>query len=466
MDNNQAFSSSRRAFLGALTAASYSRVPGANERVQVGFIGCGLIGLRHIADFKQLKDAELTAVSDVYQTRVERAQSDCGSNPKGYQDFRKLLDDKNVQAVIVATPDHWHALHTIMACAAGKDVYVEKPMTLFVKEGRWMTSAARKYNRIVIVGTQGRTGTHMKDVLALVRDGQVGKIHSTRFSTFRNIMPGFGRPAATNPPPGLDYDMWLGPAPKRPFTPHRCLYHFRWFWDYSGGQMTNLGAHDMDLVHFVLGVKAPVSVYSTGGRFALEDDGETPDTQDAVWEYPGFTAMGSLREACGSGRRPGAAGGAGMSLAGSGMGVQFAGTKGLLVASRGAYEFAPDMKIAPERAIPAWSNPPGHPQPSDLKPEPWSEAKQGRGTSAEPVELHEQHFLDCVKSRKRPIADVEEGHQVSVACHLANISLRLGGRKLRWDAVKEDIIGDREASGWLERPYRKPWDDVLRSFKL
>ena len=209
---------SRRLFLGAMTAASYSRVLGANDRVNIGFIGCGLIGLRHIADFKTLPDAALTAVSDVYQPRIENAQVMCGSSPKGYQDFRKLLDDKNVDAVIISTPDHWHALATIMACAAGKDVYVEKPMTVFIKEGRWMTAAARKYKRICITGTQGRSGTHMKEVQALMAQNYAGKIHTVRFSSYRNIMPGFGKPADCAPLAGLDYDLWLGPAPSGPTT--------------------------------------------------------------------------------------------------------------------------------------------------------------------------------------------------------------------------------------------------------
>ena len=449
---------SRRTFLTVASAASYMRVMGANDRVQVGFIGCGLIGLRHIADFKQLPDAELTAVCDVYRPRIEYAQAQCGSNPKGYSDFRRLLEDRNVQAVVVSTPDHWHALHTILACAAGKDVYVEKPMTLFVREGRWMTTAARRYNRIVCVGTQGRSGTHIPDVIALLRQGVAGKIHSVRFSAYRNIMPGFGRPADGPPPAGLDYDFWLGPAPARAYNPNRGLYHFRWFWDYSGGQMTNLGAHDMDLAHFLLGAVAPSSVCSSGGRFALLDNGETPDTQDAIWEYPGFTVEGSFREASGS--RRGSAG-TGSSLGG----VQFCGTEGTLVVSRGGYEFVPDMRIAPESAIPPWSTPPGHPKAADVAPTPYGQPRKGSGDAPEPMSHHARHFLDCVKSRQRPIADVEDGHRVSVSCHLANLSLQLG-RKLVWDGEKEEIVGDREASARLVRPYRQPWDDVLRSLNL
>ncbi|MBI5281858.1 MAG: Gfo/Idh/MocA family oxidoreductase [Candidatus Solibacter usitatus] len=450
---------SRRSFLASATAASYSRVPGANDRVQIGFIGTGLIGLRHIADFKQLADVDMTAVCDVYQPRIEYAQAQCGSSPKGYQDFRKLLDDKNVQAVVISTPDHWHALQTIMACAASKDVYVEKPMTLFLKEGRWMTTAARRYNRIACVGTQGRNGSHISEAMQLIRDGVVGKIHAVRFSAYRNIMPGFGRPADCPPPAGLDYDLWLGPAPQRPYNPNRVIYHFRWFWDYSGGQMTNLGAHDMDLVHYLLGARAPKSVYSAGGRYALEDNGETPDTQDAIWEYPGFTVAASIREASGARR---GSGGTASSLAG----VQLCGTRGVLAVSRGGFELVPDMKIVPESAIPPWSTPPGHPKLSaDFKPAPYAEPRRVTGDSPEPMGRHARHFIDCVKSRQRPVADVETGHEVSVSCHLANLSLQLG-RRLQWDAVKEEVVSDREANARLVRPYRKPWDDVLRSFKL
>jgi predicted dehydrogenase len=450
--------SNRRAFLGALTAASYSRVMGANDRVQVGFIGCGLIGLRHIADFKKLTDVDMTAVCDVYEPRIGYAQQACGSNPKGYQDFRKMLEDKDVQAVVISTPDHWHCLQTIISCSAGKDVYVEKPMTLFVQEGRWMTTMARRTNRVVCVGTQGRSATHFKEAIPLFRQDAIGKVSTVRFSSTRNIFPGFGRPADCPPPPGLDYDLWLGPAPMHAYNPNRVLYHFRWFWDYSGGQMTNLGCHDMDLVHFIMQVKGPKTVYSGGGRFALEDNGQTPDTQDAIWEYPGFTVECAIREASGSRRN---AAGTGGSLEG----VQFCGTKGVMVASRSGYEIVPDRKVAPESMIPPWSNPPGHPQVPPFQPSMWTEAHKAMGESTEPMGVHARHFIDCVKSRQRPIADVEDGHRVATACHLANISL-LVGRKLTWDVETEQIIGDPEAAKQLVRPYRKPWDAVLKGYKL
>jgi predicted dehydrogenase len=445
--------STRRRFLGAAAAASYARLPGANDRIRVGFVGYGLIGSQHVHDFRNQKDAELAAMCDVYQPRLEQGVAACGGRARAYTDFRRLLDDKEIDAVVVSTPDHWHALLTIMACAAGKDVYVEKPMTLFVKEGRWMIEAARRYKRVVQVGTQQRSGRHYQRARRLMQEGLLGKVHSIRMASYRNIMPGFGSPADAPVPPGFDYEMWLGPAPKRPFNPHRGLYHFRWFWDYSGGQMTNLAAHSIDIAQWVMNVNGPKAVYSNGGRFALTDHGETPDTQDALFDYPGFTAIFSVREAS-QGRRDGSGG------------LEFFGTNGSLTISRSGFQTHPDLRINPENAIPVFTgHPTGGPKRDSAKPEPWMQAMNEPGSSDEQFDLHVRNFLDCVRSRQKPIADVEAGHQVATACHLANISLRTG-KRLIWDAGKEEIVGDREAAQHLVRPYRKPWDDVLRSFKL
>jgi len=242
--------------------------------------------------------------------------------------------------------------------------------------------------------------------------------------------------------------MWLGPAPARPYNKQRGIYHFRWFWDYSGGQMTNLGAHEIDIMQWVMNVKGPTAVSSSGGRFVIKDLGETPDTQDAIFEYPSFTAAYGFREAS-AGRRAGA-------------GLEFFGTKGSLLISRSGFEVFPDMKANPANAIPVFQGQPaGGPERIAVQPEPWVAAIKEPGSSAEQFDLHARNFLDCVKSRQRPIADVEGGHQVTTACHLANLSLRLG-RKLKWDPEREEILGDREATAMLERPYRKPWDTVLK----
>ncbi len=441
---------SRRVFLAAASAASYRRVLGANDRVGIGFIGFGLIGAQHVHDFRAQPDAAMVALCDVYQPRMEQGVAACGGTARGYRDFRKILDDRDIDAVVVSTPDHWHALLTMMACAAGKDVYVEKPMTLFAREGRWMTEVARRHNRIVQVGTQQRSGLHYQRARELLQSGYVGQMLTARMGDSRNVMPGFGKPPDAPAPHDFDYEMWLGPAPERPYNPHRGLYHFRWFWDYSGGQMTNLGAHEVDIVQWVLGAKGPLAVTSTGGRWALQDDGETPDTQDALFEYPKFTALWSHREA-----------GKGMRVQ---RGLEFIGTKGTLMVNRSGFEVESDMRIDPENAVPVYQGmPSGGPKRSAAMGTPWIEnPEHGKGSEPEQLTNHVRNFLECVRSRQRPIADVEGGHRTAVACHLANISLRLG-RKIRWDADNEQIIGDAEASAMLERPYRKPWDGVLRN---
>jgi predicted dehydrogenase len=450
--------STRRTFLGAaaLTAASYQRVLGANDRIGVGFVGFGLIGKQHVADFKKFNDVDIVGVCDTYKPRVDEAIQYIGNpNTKGYADFRRMYENKDIQGVVVATPDHWHALLTIMACAAGKDVYVEKPMTVFIDEGKWMVQAARKHQRIVVVGTQRRHGKGVAAAKKVAESGALGKIHSVRMSAFRNIYPGFGKTPVSDPPPGFDYDMWLGPAPKRPYQAHRGIYHFRWFWDYSGGQMTNLGAHIIDQVLWVMNVKGPSLVMSTGGRFALEDDGETPDVQDASWVFPGFTMNCAIREANASRGDPGQV---------------YLGTKGSMTMA-GGYTVASEMKGDPVNDIPRFEgHPTGGPVYTDTKKTPWIEASGG-GVQSDPrygtggedtMAMNERDWLDSMRSRKRPLCEVEDGHRVAIACNLANMSLRLG-RSIRWDPEKEQVIGDKEAAAACVRPYRAPWDGVLRS---
>jgi len=463
----------RRVFLGAagaavMTAASYVRVLGANDRIGIGVIGFGLIGKQHITDLKKFKDVELLGMCDAYKPRLDEGLAYMESpNAKGYGDFRKMYENKDIQGVLIATPDHWHALHTILACAAGKDVYVEKPMTLFIDEGKWMIQAARKYKRIVVVGTQRRHGKGVIDSKKVVESGVLGKIHSVRWSSYRNIYPGFGRTPVSDPPAGFNYDMWLGPSEKKPYTAHRGIYHFRWFWDFSGGQMTNLGAHIIDQVLYVMNVKGPTLVSSFGGRYALEDDGETPDLQDAMWVFPGpdpktpgFIMNAAIREANASRSIPDA----------EARGQLYLGTKGTMVLA-GNWEVMPEMKGDPVNDIPRFSgHPTGGPVYSDTKPVPWIEASKGKGMESDArygfggedtLAMNKQDWLNSIRTRKRPFCEVEDGHRVSVACLLANMSLRLG-RAIRWDPEKEEVIGDKEAAAMCVKPYRAPWDKALK----
>lgn len=449
---------SRRQFVrttaAGLMALSAGGAVGANERVGVGLVGFGLIGRIHARSFLSQPDVAIVGVAETYQPRLDAAADMIGGSVAKYRDFRRLLDNKDVDAIVVATPDHWHALLTMMACAAGKDVYVEKPMTRFVREGRWMVDVARRFKRVIQVGTQNRSGPNFQAAREFILTGKLGQMVCVQCSYYRNLMPGFGNPPDQEPPPQLDWEMWQGPAQARPYNPNRAIYHFRWFWDYSGGQMTNLGQHSLDLVHWFMGVNAPKSVYSTGGRSYLKDNCQTPDTQDVILEYPGFTTVCQWREATAGRDR-------------SGMGAAlYCGTYGTMVVGRAGYEVFPDPKINPINTVAAMlgGQPVGGPQPvPDQKGQFWTEArKDASGDATGDYRRHARNFLDCVKSRSDPVVDVESGHRVATACHLANISLRTG-RKIVWDAEKEQIVGDEEANQMLSCPYRKPWDAELRA---
>ena len=451
---------SRRSFVqagtvAALSATSWQRVLGANERIGIGIIGYGLIGEPHLADFQEQPDTDMVAIAEAHQGRLEQAADTIRGDVAKYRDFRQLLENKDVHAVVISTPDHWHALQTMLACAAGKDVYVEKPPTLFVREGRWMIEIAKRYKRVVQVGTQQRSGPHYQRARQFIRSGRLGKIVTVRVDFHRNLTPGFGNPPDQAPPPDLDWDMFLGPAPMRPYNPNRGIYQFRWFWDYSGGQMTNWGQHSLDIVHWYLDVKGPTAVYSTGGRRFLQDNCEVPDLQDTIIEYPGWTFVNSIREcSVGDGTDP----------------LGFFGINGSLFITRGGYTVTPDAIIPAINLMPGVRQ--GHPV-GGPKAEPETRPRKYRtervrerfDDQGQLLKLHARNFLDCVKSRREPISDLESGHQVATALHLANLSLRLG-RRLRWDAEKEEIIGDKEAARMLVRPYRKPWDTELRSLQV
>jgi predicted dehydrogenase len=431
-----------------LSASAYRQILGANDRVGLGFIGFGLIGKRHVLDFRDQARARIVAIAEAHSGRRDEGVALAGGSTRSYADFRALLDDRDVDAVVVSTPDHWHALMTMSACAAEKDVYVEKPLTLFPREGRWMVDVARRHKRVVQVGTQQRSGPHYQKARELLRDGQIGQVVAVRMWSYRNVMPGFGSPPNGEPPVGLDYDMWLGPAPKRPYNPNRAIYHFRWFWDYSGGQMTNLAQHSLDIVHWYLDATAPTAVTSAGGRFALKDNGETPDIQDALFEHPGWTATWSHRE-CSRGAAPQ-------------RGLEFCGTRGSLKVSRKGFVLTPDRKVAPDEVIPRFgsAHPVGGPVTTGQRElqASWSDVIEDRsGDEFDQFKRHARDFLDCVRSRRDPVSDLESAHRVATACHLANLSLRLG-RKLRWDAGRETVLDDAEAAALLERPYRAPWD--------
>ncbi|MDZ7373330.1 MAG: Gfo/Idh/MocA family oxidoreductase [candidate division KSB1 bacterium] len=420
------------AALGKAEAQATPKKASANERLGVALIGSGGRGRSLLDDFLRTGQVDVVAIADVDEemldkglNKVEAAQ---GKRPAGYRDFRRVLERKDVDAVIVATPDHWHALPTIYACQAGKDVYVEKPLAKTIQEGRAMVNAARRYNRIVQVGTQQRSADHFKKAVEYVQSGKLGKIRMVRAWAYLDWKGGLGNPADTTPPSTVDYDFWLGPAPKRPFNPARFHFTFRWFWDYSGGLMTDWGAHMVDIAMWAMG-EDPIGAMAIGGKYGYPDDiMETPDTQQSIVEFPSFSLLWEHMIGCGIGpwQRE--------------HGVEFHGQNGILVVDRGGWEvYAETDKIdRPDRIY-------------KMMPVP------RQAGSSDYSFTHVQNFVDSVKSRKPPIADVEIGHKSVIACHLANIAVRLR-RYIRWDPQKEEVVGDPEAQRLVLAEYRKPWE--------
>jgi predicted dehydrogenase len=412
----------RRTFaITAASALSATRVFGANDRIRMGLIGSGGRGREDWGTFLKQPDIEPVAVCDVYDPFREKGIAMTEGRAKPFKDFRKLLELQDIDAVIVATPDHWHALITIAACEAGKDVYCEKPLSLAVVEGRKMVEAARQHKRVVQAGSQQRSGSHYAQAVKLIQDGGIGDVHRINAGMQRNIYPGL-KPTemAAGLSSALDWDMWLGPAPKRPFDPFRCIYNFRWFWDYSGGQMTNWGAHHLDIARWICGAEAPTEVSGFGGRYSLTDGGETPDIQQVTYQFGKVVVTWTSSEI----------------NAGKPFTLDIHGTKGTLTLLRSGFQVSPEMLGTGKEKTAAM------------------EPLQAKGNDLNVA--HARNFLDCVKSRQRPNADVEEGHRSAVMCHLGNISTRLG-RSLRWDAAKEQVAGDPEANQMLARPYRGPW---------
>jgi predicted dehydrogenase len=412
--------------LGATTALGSLRVLGANDRVNMGIIGCGDRGRQVWGFFLKQPDVNPAAFCDVYEPNMDKAAAMATGKGAKHGDFRRLLEMKDVDAVLVGTPDHWHALPTIYACQAGKDVYCEKPLSLTVVEGRKMVEAARKYNRVVQTGSQQRSGAHYQKAVQMVQNGDIGGVHKITAGFTRNVVPGFKPDEEEVPkecPKNLDWDMYLGPAPKVPYDPFRFLYHFRWFWDYSGGQMTNWGAHNLDIARWALKAKGPMAVAAFGGRYAIKDGGETPDVQEVIYQFPNALVTWEGREVNRLRDEY----------------LVFHGTKGSLSIMRNGFTILPEIPKARSKNT--------------------TPAMEGMEMKAAPVDMtftHVRNFLDCIKSRQRPNADVEEGHLTATMCHLGNIATRLN-RSMKWDAEREVFLGDREANQMLSRPYRKPW---------
>jgi predicted dehydrogenase len=423
----------RRIFLAAAGAQS---VLGAADRVNVGLIGCGGRG-RYVAGFmREAENVRFAACADVFLPNAEKAREWAGPGAAAYQDFRRLLERKDIDAVLIATPDHWHAGATVLACQAGKDAYVEKPLAHNIREGRAMVQAARRYDRIVQAGTQHRSAPHYREVERIVRSGQLGRVHFVRVWNYVNMSPhGIGREPDSAPPQGLDWDFYLGPAPRVPFNRKRFLSTFRWFRDYAGGYITDYGTHRFDTVHQVMGATAPLTVSAAGRRFHIDDAGEIPDILQVTYEYPEFVLSYEAVLLSGVGipaRTPGMSYYNARGPFDRPHGEAYYGTGATLFADRIGYEIYPDPK------------PEGKP------------AERVHVSAQDATRLHAARFIECVRSRRRPEADVEVGHRSTTVPLLGNVSYDTG-RKLRWNAVKEEVVGDAEAARLLGRTAREEW---------
>jgi predicted dehydrogenase len=401
------------AALSALGTAGAADRP--NDKIVLAVMGLHGRGRGLVRGFAGFDDVDIAYLCDpddnVVSPALKEVEQRQKRTPKVERDVRRVLEDKDVTALVIAAPDHWHALAAIWACQAGKHVYVEKPVSHNLIEGRRMVEAARRYDRVVQVGTQRRSSACVASAAEFLRAGGLGKVPCVRTWIAGN-RPSIGRKPDGPVPAGVDYDLWLGPAPLRPFNPNRFHYEWHWNWDYGTGELGNNGIHYLDVVRILLDLDAPLRVTSGGGIYYYDDDRQTPDTQIATFDFPQTCVVWEQRIWSKTGSE------------GLSSGVAVYGEKGTLMLTDKGWHVRDGVKAS--------------------------------GPAHDWEKPHLRNFLDCVKTGKRPNADIEEGHKSTRLCHLGNIALRVG-RALRFDAQAETILDDPEANRLLGRTYRKPF---------
>jgi predicted dehydrogenase len=399
----------------------------ASDRINVGVIGCNGMGFSDLTAFLKNPEVECIALCDIDDKVLNRRAADVekmrGKKPANlYKDWRKLIDNKDIDVVIVGTPDHWHCLPMVSACEAGKDVYCEKPLGRTIEECNLMIKAAQKYKRVVQVGQWQRSDPHWQDAVKFVHSGKLGKIRLVRVFSYQGWCPSIPVLADEPVPQGVDYDMWLGPSPKRPFNRNRFHFTFRWFWDYAGGLMTDWGVHLLDYALYGMDVTAPKSVMAMGGKYGYPNDAcETPDSLQTVYEFDGFNVMWDHAIGINDGAY------------GREHGLGFVGENGTLVIDRGGWEVIPEVvsKVKRMEVVPL---------------------QKGTGGG---LDNHVRNFLDCIKTRNpNTNASVEIGAHIAKFSSLGNIAYRTG-KKLVWDGAK--FTNDVDANNYLVPSYREPW---------
>jgi predicted dehydrogenase len=401
------------------------------ERINLGIIGVNGMGSANLEACGGQPDVVVTAVCDVSKQRREAAVEKYKTTAKGYSDYRELLARKDVDAVIIATPPHWHALMAIDAVKAGKDIYLQKPMTLYPDETLALRNAVRKHNRISQIGTQIHAGANYRRAVEWIRSGRLGPVSLVRTFCVRNQgAGGIGHAPKQEVPEGVDWESWCGPAPRTPFNAllYANAYNHCSFWDYSGGWTPGMAPHIVDLPVWALDLGAPLRTYSSGGRYTIKDDGDAPDTQEVFWDYPGLTLQWSM-SLCNSfgfdfGRD------FGKYQAQGRLGVYFHALNGTLFSDYNQCRVIPEIDTLENAA----------PPPQSIAPSPG----------------HEREWLDCIKSRQQPSCSVDYHWKVSIAVTLANLSLRLK-RAVTFDPITEKIVGDAEAVRLARPNYRDPW---------
>lgn len=428
----------RRVFLKntVITTAGLTLVPTLSEaltgcapsdRINVGLIGCNGMGFADLSEFIKHPQVECIGLCDIDESVLNRRAADVekikGKKPANlYKDWRKLIDNKDINVVIVGTPDHWHCLQMISACEAGKDVYCEKPIGRTIEECNLMVGAAKRYKSVVQVGQWQRSDPHWQDAVKFIRSGKLGKIRLVRVFSYQGWCPSIPVLADEPVPAGVDYNMWLGPSPNRPFNHNRFHFTFRWFWDYAGGLMTDWGVHLLDYALFGMNVTAPKSVMAMGGKYGYPDDAcETPDSLQTIYEFDGFNVMWDHAIGINDGAY------------GRNHGLGFVGENGTLVIDRDGWEVIPEVVSGKARmeAVPL---------------------KQGTGQG---LKNHVNNFLECIDSRNpNTNASVEIGAHIAKFSALGNIAYRTG-KKLIWDGKK--FTNDSDANNLLIPNYREPW---------
>lgn len=395
-----------------------------NDRIGVGLIGCNGMGFSNLSSMLKMNEIEVVGLCDiddnVLQKRIGDLQKAGVKKPKIYKDYRKLLENKDIDVVVIGTPDHWHCLQLADAVKAGKDVYCEKPLSNSIEECNLMLNFVQASDRIVQIGQWQRSQPHFVDAINFVHSGKLGEIRLAKAWAYQGWMGEIPVLADATVPPGVDYNMWLGPAPLRPFNANRFHFNFRWFWDYAGGLMTDWGVHLMDYALYGMKASTPRSVMALGGKFAYPDDAEeTPDTLQAVFEYDGFSILWEHATGIDGGNY------------GRNHGISFIGNNGTLVLDRSGWEVIAEKDRM--ESIPVQQN-------------------QGNG-----LDKHTLNFIDAVKSRDNSIlkAPLKVGYDAALVCHMGNVAFKTGDR-IYWDQDAGQF-SDNKANDFINAHYHNGW---------